>query len=163
MTTAAEGRQIKSNQTANKKKLQILNSTKIVFGEFMCTLSGKISFRESNEFFWKFQHFCPTKFSTISCLFFAVGEQVEFSGDKSLWICWKPSSPRKLIHSKINIVKVYLLEVKKIRNKETATYRSTTNFCFAKSYYIQHSFEEEMNQFCTLHSSFVLINLEKCL
>ena len=41
MPTAAEGRQIKSNQTANKKTLEILTSTKILLGEFMCTLSGK--------------------------------------------------------------------------------------------------------------------------
>ena len=75
----------------------------------------------------------PGKVFLDKVFIFAVREQVEFCGDKFLWIWWKSSSPRKLIHAKINLAKVYLLEVKKNHNKETATWRSSTKFVLQKT------------------------------
>ena len=99
----------------------------------------RVNFVEEKwRIFLKISALFPDKVFVNKVFIFAVGEQVEFCGDKCLWICWKASSPRKLIRAKIYLAKVYLLEVKKIHNKETATCRSSTKICFAKSYYIQH-------------------------
>ena len=69
---------------------------------------------EKWRIFQKISALFPEKVFLDKMFIFTVGEQVEFCGDKFLQICWKPSSPRKLIHTKINLAKVYLLEVKKI-------------------------------------------------
>ena len=86
-----------------------------------------------------------------------LGEQSIFCGDMLSWICWKPRSPRKLIHTKMNLTKVYLLKIKKIHNIETASCRSLLQKCrFAKSYYMQHFWSSNES---VLHSAIVLINL----
>ena len=103
----------------------------------MCNLSGKISSGKNDNFLWKCRHVSPMKFSQVRCSFLRTGEQDKFGGDKFLWICWKPRNPRKLTRAKINLAKVYLLKVKKIHKRETATCRSSTRMCFAKSY-LQH-------------------------
>ena len=89
-----------------------------------------------------------------------LGNKTNFAEISFLWICWKPRSPRKLIHTKINITKVYLLKIKEIHNIETASCRPSTKMCFAKSYYMQYFWSSNES---VLHSAFVLIYLEKCL
>ena len=89
-----------------------------------------------------------------------LGEQSKFCGDMLLWICWKLRSPRNLIHTKMNLTKVYPLKIKKIHNIETASCRSCTKMGFAKSYYIQHFWSSNES---VLHSALVLINPWKCL
>ena len=89
-----------------------------------------------------------------------LGNMINFCADKFLWICWKPRSPRKLIHTKINLAKFYHLKIKKTLNIEKASCRSSTKMRFAKRYYIQYFWS---NNESILRSAFMLINLEKCL
>ena len=150
MSTAAEGKQIKSNQPQTKKTVNIHFNKNPIMGIYVYIIRENFV-EEKWWIFLKISPLFPDKVILDKVFIFAVGVQVGFCGDKILWICWKPSSPRKLIHAKINLAKVYLLEVKRIHNKETATCRSSTKICFAKSCSVQYSFEKEMNQFCNLH------------
>ena len=89
-----------------------------------------------------------------------LGNMINFCADKFLWICWKRWSPWKLIHTQINLAKVYHLKIKKTHNIEKASCRSSTKMHFAKRYYMQHFWSSNES---VLRSAFVLINLAKCL
>ena len=126
MNAATEDRQIKSNLVVIQNTLIIDLNQNFIFADreihvylirenfvgVKCQIFLKISSQ---------QKFSLRKFSLSTLFIFADWRTDKFWQDEFLWICWKPRSPRKLIYSKFNPAKAYLLKIDIIHDILTAT------------------------------------------